>query len=397
MALGLAACVTTSADGVAISKQPHHAEGATAQTRRPTLTASSGPMREILPPQTTPPVSDECSEPLAYSADGNATPLLCPAGGVNRLAWNDYASNHLLVMQLGPNSSASQVYGAMCSDSAAGNTTNTIESAAEQLTSEYNGWSFGNESKFLDYLDENCPPSTNQPSPTQAADLPGLHQTQLGIEHVFNSSTSKPISWRSAPVDGGRTPRLLGLEGPCSFEIIGPRSNVRQADDFCVVAGASDAQTKNEALVFLALFKKFGNSNTEKWFAARVKTSETGSGQLLTTDAKRTDGSVQFEVQTSAPVGTIEVILTANRIKTSGHTSKRKTTTLKTPPNETATTSIASVDALINTLYYNENQAFEVSPTATTPVPLANHSSRRAQTTPAMRTSRSRKSPTSRH
>jgi hypothetical protein len=129
----------------------------TSTTVAPTTTTTANPALQILAPQTTPPVSDECSSPLTYSADGNATPLLCPGGGVNVLAWNDYASNHLLVMGLGPSATASEVYGAMCSDTAAGHTTNPIESNAEELAASYNGWSFGDDSEFTEYLGENCP------------------------------------------------------------------------------------------------------------------------------------------------------------------------------------------------------------------------------------------------
>jgi hypothetical protein len=153
--------------------------------------------------------------------------------------------------------------------------------------------------------------ATNQPaSPSTTTGPVGLNRTQSELRSVFDSSTSHSISWRSAPVDGGNTPRLLGLEGTCSFEIIGPPNDVEQADDFCVVAGASNAQSKDESGVFLAVFEKFGNTNDEQWFAGRVKDSETSNGQLLTTDARKTDGAVQFEVQTSASVGTVEVIVT---------------------------------------------------------------------------------------
>jgi hypothetical protein len=126
-------------------------------TLAPATTTTANTALEILSPQTTPPVSAECSIPLTYSADGNATPLLCHSGGVNVLAWNDYASNHLLVMGLGPGATASEVYSAMCSDTAAGHTTNPIESNAEELVADYNGWSFGNDSEFTEFLGENCP------------------------------------------------------------------------------------------------------------------------------------------------------------------------------------------------------------------------------------------------
>ena len=129
-------------------------------------TTTTNPALQILSPQKTPPVSDECSEAPAYSADGNATPLICPNGGVNAQVWSIYASNNLLVMTLGPSASASQVYSAMCTDSASRHTTYPIESNAEQLVSHYNGWSFGNSSEFAGFIGTNCPSTTTTTSST---------------------------------------------------------------------------------------------------------------------------------------------------------------------------------------------------------------------------------------
>jgi hypothetical protein len=168
-----------------------------------------------------------------------------------------------------------------------------------------------------------APSGTSDQVPTSAVASEGLGQTQREIRSVFDSSTSHSISWRSAPLNGGTTPRLLGLEGVCNFEIIGSASDVQQADDFCVAAGATDAQSRDEAGVFLSLFRKFGATSDERWFAAHVKASETSTGHIETSDAKRTDGSYQFEVQTSASVGTIEVIVT--------HASSTPTTTSDLP------------------------------------------------------------------
>lgn len=126
----------------------------TTTTAAPATTTTSNPALHVLSPQTTPPVSDECSIPLTYSADGNAMPFLCPNGGVNVFAWNDYASNHLLVMGLGTGATPSEVLNAMCSQT---NTTNPIESSAEELAAAYNGWTFGNDSEFTEFLAQNCP------------------------------------------------------------------------------------------------------------------------------------------------------------------------------------------------------------------------------------------------
>ena len=67
--------------------EPTSASSTTLEQVPVTMSAS----RSVLPPATVPPVSDECSVPLTKTADGNATPLLCPTGGVNVAAWNRLA------------------------------------------------------------------------------------------------------------------------------------------------------------------------------------------------------------------------------------------------------------------------------------------------------------------
>jgi hypothetical protein len=125
---------------------------ATTTTAAPTTTTAN-PAFAILSPQTTPPVSAECSITLTDDADGNVSPILCANGGINVPAWNYYAANHLAVMSLGPSATSSQVLNAMCSDTS----TNPIEENAEQLVSHYNGWPFGNDTEFTEFLAQNCP------------------------------------------------------------------------------------------------------------------------------------------------------------------------------------------------------------------------------------------------
>ena len=125
---------------------------ATTTTAAPTTTTAN-PAFAILSPQTSPPVLAECSITLTDDADGNVSPILCTNGGVNVPAWNYYAANHLAVMSLGQSATASQVLSAMCSDTS----TNPIEENAEQLVSHYNGWAFGNDTEFTEFLSQNCP------------------------------------------------------------------------------------------------------------------------------------------------------------------------------------------------------------------------------------------------
>ena len=125
----------------------------TTTTTAPTTTTTANPAFAILPPQMTPPVSAECSIALTDDADGNVSPITCPNGGVNVPAWNYYETNRMAVMSLGPSATASQVLTAMCSQPS----TNPTEENAEQLVAAYNGWAFGNDTEFSEFLIQNCP------------------------------------------------------------------------------------------------------------------------------------------------------------------------------------------------------------------------------------------------
>jgi hypothetical protein len=98
---------------------------------------SGGP--EVLPPATVPPVVGLCTQQLSYAADGNASPLFCPNGEINRLAWKYFADLNLLVMALGSNATPSDVESALASDL---NGSNPIECSAYQLAYVYYGWRF---------------------------------------------------------------------------------------------------------------------------------------------------------------------------------------------------------------------------------------------------------------
>jgi len=94
----------------------------------------------ILAPATVPPLVNECRQKLAYSFDGNASPLTCTSGGLNVLAWRFYASVGTSVMSLGRGASLHQIYGAMCTDWSVDHATNPEEENAATLASEYYGW-----------------------------------------------------------------------------------------------------------------------------------------------------------------------------------------------------------------------------------------------------------------
>lgn len=72
--------------------------------------------------------------------DGNASPVLCPGGGINVLAWNYFEKNKPRVMALSSTATVQQVEAAMCSDLAT--STVPIETSAGELAFLYYGWEF---------------------------------------------------------------------------------------------------------------------------------------------------------------------------------------------------------------------------------------------------------------
>jgi hypothetical protein len=101
----------------------------------------------ILAPASVPPVSAECNEAVQMSADGNASPLLCPNGGVNVPAWNNYTGSYGAILALGPSATESTVISTMCSVSPP---YPEIENAGI-LASHYYGWSFADSTAISDF------------------------------------------------------------------------------------------------------------------------------------------------------------------------------------------------------------------------------------------------------
>ena len=114
------------------------------------LVGGAQPPNAVLSPASLPPVSDECTLAVTEEADGNATPLLCPGGGVNILAWQHYQSGFVSghppawsqTMALGATASADQVLQAMCTDRKDIYGTNPLTISAEHLAAVYYGWNF---------------------------------------------------------------------------------------------------------------------------------------------------------------------------------------------------------------------------------------------------------------
>ena len=105
----------------------------------PTTTTAPIPNRAILPPATTAPVVNECSEPLTYAEDGSFTPLTCANGTqINTLAWDAAAKSNASVLGLGGDALPGSVGVAACND--VQHSTIPIETAAIHLAELYYGW-----------------------------------------------------------------------------------------------------------------------------------------------------------------------------------------------------------------------------------------------------------------
>jgi hypothetical protein len=110
--------------------------------------------RAILPPATTPPVVDECTQPLVYAEDGSFTPLTCTSGTqINTLAWKAAAESNASVLGLGAGALPGSVQVAACND--VKNSTIPIETDAIGLATLYYGWQL-NFDPAQDLITGNC-------------------------------------------------------------------------------------------------------------------------------------------------------------------------------------------------------------------------------------------------
>lgn len=156
--------------GAAPARQQSHSSQSTSSTtttsqETPSTTTPVPSNRTVLAPATVPPVSNECKVQLVYDADGNVSPLLCPNGGVNVQAWDQYTGNCASgqsqmcskTLSLGPYASPTQVWQAMCSDYATLYRTNPLTISAEELAQAYYGWQFAGDNPAQDFQHLGCP------------------------------------------------------------------------------------------------------------------------------------------------------------------------------------------------------------------------------------------------
>jgi hypothetical protein len=94
-----------------------------------------------LSPATVPSKAPECSQTVAYTSDGNSSPLTCGNGYINIQAWNSLSALEPQVMKLGYAATATQVQATLCADVRA-NIKNDIEESSYEISSLYYGWSF---------------------------------------------------------------------------------------------------------------------------------------------------------------------------------------------------------------------------------------------------------------
>jgi len=97
----------------------------------------------VLAPATVPPVSAECVEQLTYFEDGNISPVTCPNGGVNVLAWRALTdpgpNGDDAIFTLGPYATPDQVLTATCAYYLHDETI-PIVTSAEGIAAAYYGW-----------------------------------------------------------------------------------------------------------------------------------------------------------------------------------------------------------------------------------------------------------------
>lgn len=110
-------------------------------------TSSENPY-QVLKPATVPSKTAECEAQLSYDSDGDPSPMQCPNGDLNVLAWNSISALEPTIMKLGYSPSRPQVISAICTDGNVADLDSTpaisapLETSAYQLSTLYYGWHF---------------------------------------------------------------------------------------------------------------------------------------------------------------------------------------------------------------------------------------------------------------
>lgn len=113
-------------------------------TTVPPTPTTTNPELAVLSPASVPPAVPECNEAIQTSADGNASPLLCPNGGPNVAAWNWYARSYGAILGLGPSSPEATTIATMCRASVP----YSEVQEASRLAAAYYGWPYANDPSF---------------------------------------------------------------------------------------------------------------------------------------------------------------------------------------------------------------------------------------------------------
>ncbi|MGH7761744.1 MAG: hypothetical protein ACREOY_10080 [Candidatus Dormibacteraceae bacterium] len=92
-------------------------------------------------PAKVPPAVGLCTVGLSDDQNGDVSPLFCPSGEINTLAWSYFAQEQLGVMALGPHVTPTAVKTAVEQDLKT-RASATRECSAAMLAAAYYGWGF---------------------------------------------------------------------------------------------------------------------------------------------------------------------------------------------------------------------------------------------------------------
>jgi hypothetical protein len=205
-------------------------------------------------------------------------------------------------MLQGPSATAAQVYNAMCTDIVGGHTTNPIESNAEQLVSQYNGWTFSNESEIADFVGENCPSTTTTtslppPPPTTAVTTGYFSREQVEsyLSGLADLTQGNILDWSNG--------QATTDDGVCSFILTNSEGESQGLVDSVAIScgppGISDSFTKSdvdEATGYLlGIVQQISGSTATKWLTQQV--ANAGSGGI---SADKEFGPVAVELNFGA-------------------------------------------------------------------------------------------------
>lgn len=114
---------------------------ATATTTTEATTTSTPPEPGSLPPATVAPVIEVCEIPIEpMGAAGVPGPIDCNGPGINKLAWESYATEFPYFLSLGPTPTTEELWNAHCAAMTDDQWAGSVESSAIAIAALYYGW-----------------------------------------------------------------------------------------------------------------------------------------------------------------------------------------------------------------------------------------------------------------